>query len=66
MTAQPVDLIEVTEVPVEVADPHRFLDVLEGERALAFPQGPCNKLRAPSRRATGVEHQLDRQRWRRR
>ncbi len=36
MAAQPVDLIEVTDVPAEVADPHRFLEVLEGERASAF------------------------------
>ena len=38
MTAQAADFIEVTEVPVEVADPHRFLDVLDGEGESAFSQ----------------------------
>src|SRR4029077_11772605 len=38
MTAHTADLIEVTEAPVEVADPHRLLEVLDGEGASAFSQ----------------------------
>ena len=36
--AQPVARFEVTEAPVDVADPRRYLEVLEGERASAFAQ----------------------------